>query len=225
MDAAQKILKEQCKGKVIGWQSTLYEQSPSHFSLIQDEEKFVQVMLVGKCHWITVSNVGCDQPGVVNIYDSLNNSVSADTMGQICSFWRSSVGKATFRIMNTLKQTNDYDCGLFAIACATELAFHKDPVKAHWDVQNMRNHLQDCLSNGKLSCFPQMRERRVPSRNRYRNAVTEDLFCICMTPNDRKRPMIQCDNCSLWFHAKCLDVNLDPDANYESEKWFCPTCV
>ena len=46
------------------------------------------------------------------------------------------------------------DCGLFAIAFATELAYGNDPVRVSYVQSAMRDHLLLCLEQGKMEPFP-----------------------------------------------------------------------
>ena len=88
--------------------------------------RFVQIMLVNRNHWITVSNLQC--PGnTIYIYDSMFSTVDNRTKEKICSIWRPAASYVHYRMVNIQLQTNSYDCGLFAIAVATELAYNRDP--------------------------------------------------------------------------------------------------
>ena len=204
VNPAQNILKLQFGG-IAGWQQTLFEQAPSKFAVIEDGKEFIQIILVGKSHWITVSSIGCG-PGTLNVYDSLHSSIGSATVKQICSFWRCSTTVATIRFINIQRQLNSNDCGLHAIACATELAHSNDPVVVYWNTECMRKHLLDGLVQQHLNCFPQLRTRRVPASNRYRNVESKELFCICKMPNDPKLAMIRCDCCKMWYHKGCMKM-------------------
>ena len=48
-----------------------------------------------------------------------------------------------FSAFNTMPQPNAYDCGVFALACATDLAQRRDPVVSEWNTEGsaMRMHL------------------------------------------------------------------------------------
>lgn len=48
----------------------------------------------------------------------------------------------------TFNPTNGWDCGLFAIAFATELVHGSDPSLCHFDTGTMRQHLLCCLEKG-----------------------------------------------------------------------------
>ena len=59
---------------------------------------------------------------------------------------------ATPLVIVPQKQANLCDCGLFAIANETALAFGTDPSAAKLDVGNMRAHLTKC---NVMTLFPQ----------------------------------------------------------------------
>ena len=218
INAAQIMLKSQCDNKLSGWQNVLFEQRATSFKIIDEGTPFVQIILVGKSHWVTVSNVWCDT-STLKVYDSMYSDISSATIEQICSFWRCSTRSATFCLMNVQKQLNCSDCGVFAIAYATELVHSTDPLLAHRNVDLMRTHLKDGFIKGNLDCFPQTRQRRVPASNLYRKIVTVELYCHCKQPNNRSKPMIRCDSCKMWFHKKC--VGISPDESFQKRKWFC----
>ena len=92
----------------------------------------MQILHVCNCHWILVSNVhqinGCSLNSV-GIYDSNRMlSVSETLKKEICSFVKPICAFYAFDIMDIQTQTNSSDCGLFALACATELVAGYDPV-------------------------------------------------------------------------------------------------
>ena len=51
-------------------------------------------------------------------------------------------------------QRNSFDCGLFAIANATALAYGRYPSQEVYNLQNLRPHLNSCLENKKVCPFP-----------------------------------------------------------------------
>ena len=157
---------------------------------------------------------------ILNVYDSMNWSVNLQTKMQTCSFWKSPIQQITFQMVNIQRQPNVSDCGVFAVAVATELVHGKDPVLSFWDVSRMRGHLAKCIEDKKIDCFPQARTRCMPLGNWLKKVVRETLFCVCRMPNDRGLPMIQCDNCKLWFHKSC-----DPKESLMGKTWVCKTHV
>ena len=64
-----------------------------------------------------------------------------------------SFDEVEFRLVNIQHQSNGSDCGLFAIACATELAHDRDPpLLCVWETERMRPHLRDCFESRKIPC-------------------------------------------------------------------------
>ncbi len=159
----------------------------------------------------------------VQIYDSglvLNTSLS--TKRTICSFLKPSADTLHFEIMNIQGQNNSYDCGIFAVACATELAYEKDPVMCSWDTQQMRQHLISCLEQGQMHRFPIKKIRRIGLGMRIRSSTKESIYCFCRMPDDRSTPMIQCGSCKKWYHLACMA--LDEDGSYSDVNWVCSSC-
>ena len=64
---------------------------------------------------------------------------------QICSFWRPKGDYVTINMVIIQTQPNGCDCGVFAIANATELAFGKDPLLCRYDTEGMQIHFLQCL--------------------------------------------------------------------------------
>lgn len=60
----------------------------------------------------------------------------------------------TIKIGRSQKQKGLNDCGIFAIAYATAIAFGAQPEKQNMTQDVMRAHLVNCLSNEKFSVFP-----------------------------------------------------------------------
>ena len=150
-------------------------------------------------HWITTSNIDSRQNthyrDTVSICDSaLAPRVSASTIQAICPFLKPSCDVLLFD-MNIQTQPNLNDCGLFALACATELVHGFDPVLCSFNTASMRPHLLACLEAGYISRFPCIKRRRVLFGSRVRKTCKESIYCICRKPNDKSKPMIRCDQC------------------------------
>jgi len=92
----------------------------------------IQILNIQKSHWITVSSIGCEL-GTVHVYDRAHAFINLDTELQICSFVRPSCCTLTILKVNIQRQPNGYDCGLFDIAKATELALGRDMILCYWD--------------------------------------------------------------------------------------------
>ena len=217
--AAQSLLKKQTKGEIFGFQSTQLCKKMHQFRAITGLSKFIQILHINDNHWICVSNISFRGSGMqkdsVDVYDSLfynsrSTFVKFSTRKLICSFFKSPSDVMTFDLVNIKLQDDDYNCGLFAIACATELAFGSDPAVCNWDDTKMRSHLKCCLEKGSMSRFPSTR-RRIPFGCRIRKpskSPEENIHCVCRMPNEESRAMIECEGCLKWFHHDC--VSLDP---------------
>ena len=123
-------------------------------------EKYIQVLHVDDNHWITVSNIDVGQDtavaDIVFVYDSLlSPKMNLKTKKQVCSLAKPSSRTITFDIVNVMGQTNSYDCGLFALANATELAYENDPARSYWETATMKNHLISCFEMVLCTNFPQ----------------------------------------------------------------------
>ena len=141
----------------------------------------MQILHISQNHWVTVSNIKQGKEishDSVFIYDSLlPNIIKMDTKKQICSFVHPKNTTFKFDIMNVQMQENLSDCGLHAIAIATELVYERDPCKAHFLTKEMRGHLIQCFNNRDLTPFPKKRERRVGFGGRIRKTIFEKMYC------------------------------------------------
>ncbi len=223
--AAQKLLKQHFPS-INGFQSTLYSNNLK-FRVLPLDDKYVQILHADCNHWITVSNIDTNtNKGVRNralIYDSLvPRKPSYNVKQQICSFLRPLANSFIFDILNIMPQPNSYDCGVIAIANATELLFGNNPAKCVWDVSKMREHLIQCFQQQKITRFPILRERRIPFGHSVKNFVIEDIHCTCRMPEDHSKSMIECSMCKKWFHGAC--IGLEGLENYTDKKWFCSKC-
>ena len=99
-------------------------------------------------HRILVSSIGC-QRGEVKVYDSLYDRVDDATKRKIEKTFAS---KVKFVVPIVQKQLGFKDCGLFAIAFATHLAFGRTRFVFQQD--SMRQHLVDCIEKQNICVFP-----------------------------------------------------------------------
>ena len=160
----------------------------------------------------------------VMIYDSGTPArISLAVKHAVCSIMRPRADTLHFDLVNVHPQPNGWDCGLFAIAFATELVHGYDPSLCHFDTGAMRQHLLCCLEKGYLSHFPCQKKRRIPLGGKVKKSVEEHIYCTCRQINDKTRSMIACDNCNKWFHKDCL--NLDVNKSYRDIKWICSSCT
>ena len=106
--------------------------------------------------------------------------------------------------MQAQQQSGGSDCGLFAIANATELCFGLQPSHAVYDQLCMREHLINCFSHHKLLPFP---KQTVETKPTLLSTTEVKVYCICTRlPEDNRQKMARCVGCFEWFHQKCLNV-------------------
>ena len=134
------------------------------FKPLSDDCPLIQIIYF-RSHWITVSNIpfkmGNDS---LYIYDSLpSNNIGKHLSNLVCLFYKCSceIDTLHFDAVNIQRQPNDYDCGVFAIAYATELAHGGALMSCEWDLANMRNHLLACLEQKEMKPFPCRRKRTI----------------------------------------------------------------
>ena len=169
INAAQDVLSRQFPD-ILGLQDTLLG-----IKLQSSGESvgggYVQIIHDGPLHWLTASNLFCHD-NCVDIFDSLSTSVSI----QAASLMMSQKHTITINMINCHRQKGVYDCGLYAVAYATDLCFGNDPGKKVYTQSQIRDHLLCCLAENKLRPFPGQ-DRDV--QRRVTKAFKVMLHCIC----------------------------------------------
>ncbi len=82
------------------------------------------------------------------MYDSLYEMIDSATREIVLNTFRASF----VNLMESQKQKGVADCGLFAIAKATSIAYGANP--RGYVQTSMRQHLVNCLESGVLTIFP-----------------------------------------------------------------------
>lgn len=142
---AQTILKNQFQ-VAEGLCSSLYQFKPK--SVDRKIKHGLQIVHCRGNHWILASNM-TNEEGILNIYDSVYSSLDNDTQKVLANlFVFEEVRFVTFQ-----KQVGGTDCGLFAIAAATQILSLNSPT-FHFCQDQMRSHAFTCYEMKKFSCFP-----------------------------------------------------------------------
>ena len=206
INSCQSILKEQ--SNMAGFEDTgltchQFSHSPG---------KFVQILFFSdRNHWIVFARgPGGDE---VYIYDSLNSygqGYSREASKTICQ--KPHCSSATHQIINisVQHQANNVDCGVFAIAFATDCVLNIKPETATYKTYAIRTHQKECLTHNKSEPFPKITKRS----NRCKSYITYmDVFCICRwnfddsdLEKDKGLFMACCSVCEEWFHQKFVKV-------------------
>ena len=175
----------------------------------------LQIIHIDNNHWVVASTMNCRNADIA-IYDSMNSSVSIETQSILASLLKTQKDQLTIQIAKVNKQSGTQDCGVFAAAYCTTVAFGKDPCAFVYDLKHLRYHLLKCLEDGKMTTFPIIRERRTAS-----TSVSMNVHCICRGP-DTGEAMVACDRCKKWYHAECVEGCLN---DLQQNLWFCSNCA
>ena len=204
------------------------------FSVFKSFRKYIQILHTGDLHWVCTANLD-DHRGrndSASLYDSLNGGkVPHRVATQIAAFSFCQDAELKITVEPVQQQSNGVDCGVYAIAFATSLAFGEDPCKITYDEPKMRAHLLHCLKSRKMIPFPKVQSKITCLRSENRVAYVE-LFCSCRLPYDIEddednpnKDMAECSECLSWFHRSCEQI---PDwVFYKSKarrKWYCKLC-
>ena len=123
-----------------GLNSTLLQAKKQ--SKQQDNKQQIQIIHSRGDHWLVASTV-LSSKDEVNVYDSVDCTI--DRTRNIIS--------NLFQTSSWLRSTGGKDCGVYAIAISTALAFCHDPSVIRFDQQAMRPHLVACFEKQTFSQF------------------------------------------------------------------------
>ena len=172
----------------------------------------------GGSHWLTVSNINCLQDEVC-VYDSSFDDLPHVEELVVASLVQANSNKLKVKFPKVAMQVNGNDCGLYAIANATALAFGRDPSTQVYIPRLMREHLIKCLENRHLEPFSVTKGSK--SRRKITKTVLEiPLYCTCKMPDTRTLYVI-CDLCSMEYHPECIGL----DGQFtDSMPFICQQC-
>ena len=128
----------------------------------------------GGSYWITVSNIKCMQDEVT-VYDSSYIDLPDAQAEIVASLIKPVKNLIKVKMSNIYLQINGYDCGLYAIANATALAYGRDPSTQSYVPRMMRQHLIGCLKNISIKPFPTVTGKR---RKSIKKVIDLPVYCI-----------------------------------------------
>jgi len=117
--------------------------------------------------------------------DSLrpHQSLSQYVIRQLLQLFRGKVddnGKLQVNLVPSTPQPSRYDCSVYAVAYATELALNNAPARqAPFYTQQMRGHLERCLESGELEQFPRMTPDSMGDNARLPDSPMATLVLKC----------------------------------------------
>ncbi len=118
---------------------------------------YVQIIHINGNHWVTIAGIHCS---LVKFYDSKYRSLSEDAIEQIALITQPSHNFINVDLETTQFQTGYSDCGLYAIAFATEVCYGNNPASYRLVMrasQLLTNVFMICTFN---KCSLQIRSRQ-----------------------------------------------------------------
>lgn len=146
-------------------------------------------------HWIVILTMGCKRDEI-EIYDSLQTTLALQSETIIARYLHSNSSYIIMKYMNVGAQTGSTECGLYAIAIMTALAYGEDPALLVFDQNGLRRHLGECFEAGYIQLFPVVKKRRIKERVKKKKILS--IYCNCRLPEDDDFAMVQCDTCKEW---------------------------
>lgn len=215
MDHGQWLISKQFP-KMKGFHSVLaFEgKTPKVEKGLKD---FVQIVNIGGNHWVTVTNIRCEE-NRIKVYDTLYRSMSNTDKFKLAALLNTSLESMVIEWPSVQIQEGDSDCGLFAMAIALALCNGQDPCQQSYDQNVMRVHLASCFQCEEIATFP---VSKVKCKRSKSIEETEVLFCHCRMPYKEGVFMIECSNCLQWFHRSCDKV---PRIVGEQTHFHCMNC-
>ena len=208
----QKLLSHQIP-TIGGLQSSCISQD-NHFTRITSPG--IQIHHTGCYHWVTTTSIESSHMCRVRLFDSLSGSIPSSLKTQIAQLYGASIdSKVCLEVSPAQQQVGGADCGVFAIAFATDLSFGNDPAKISYAQSQMRDHLLLCLEQQQIEPFPRARR---PSNICIRTIENYSVFCLCQLPETED---ICCDKCNNWYHYHSVGIRDDKDL---PNHWFCKCC-
>ena len=147
INLAQRILKIEFP-KINGLQLTLLQDKPHK----EPTDNALQIFHTGGDHWVCATTIGTSGKKVL-VYDSAYTRWDDTAVCLLKKQFRCSSSNIVI-VKSVQKQHGGKECGLYAIANATSVAFGKDPSKMTYREAVMREHLFHCFSEEKLEIFP-----------------------------------------------------------------------
>uniref|UniRef100_A0A1X7USD2 PHD-type domain-containing protein n=1 Tax=Amphimedon queenslandica TaxID=400682 RepID=A0A1X7USD2_AMPQE len=212
---AAQILLRKAFPYVSGLQNTCYQLKKQ----LTKVDEVIQIVHVNTNHWGVFSTCKRSTPQQsleVNYYDSVYSKLP-QTAEDIISFLlsKNNLTHAIVKCIPVQRQMGSTDCGLYAIANATALAYKIEPECLLYEQGEMRTHLIRCFQSRKMEPFPVKRKKHLLVTSFFEVRL---YFCPICFGEDNGSEMVECDSCHTWYHKSCV-------APYNiAEVWYCLAC-
>ena len=184
------------------------------------------ILFIGSSnHWVCACKMG---RGSVMVMDSLSlfKPLNEASILQIANIYNQSIPPSQSLLpvesLSVQQQQGALDCGLFAVAFATEICYGKNPETVVYDQKKMRNHLYQWFNSGELTVFPKTSPQLESLPRPSKVKLNISLYCHCRMPEEYDDVMVCCDTCNRWYHTKCVDTDTN---DIELSSWSCHKCV
>ena len=184
IDSAMNLLSYQFPD-LQGFQSCQLAHQPD---FDRHKKLFIQIInrspIDGGSHWLTVSNINCME-NTIKIYDSAYCDLPHEEELTVASLVAVTSDRLQVIFPNVALQTNGYDCGLYAVANATALAYGRDPTTHVYIPRMMRSHLYKCFENKHIEPFPMANTKA--KQKKQKKVFDVPLYCVCNMPDTRTK--------------------------------------
>ena len=148
---AQELLKLQFP-KVNGFQSTLLHDNPLNLTEDAVKNKIQTIHCKSRHRWIIAYTMQCAL-GQVKVYDSVFTYCDKETEKVLSNLFQWNDQKLVITFSRCCKQKGLVDCGLYAIAYSTAIAFGDNPCKLKFKQEALRSHLDNRFHVKEMSCI------------------------------------------------------------------------
>ena len=114
----------------------------------------------------------------VGIYDSAFDDLPHIQQLVVASLVKTEKKILRAKFSNVYMQTNGHDCGLYAIANATALAFGRDPSKEQYIPSKLREHLIQCLEDKEMRPFPTAKGTSKRRKTNQKDGKFKIILCL-----------------------------------------------
>ena len=212
MTCAQLLLKHQFPH--IGGLKPIIEMKTRSVKPLPPQS--LQILHTCGNHWVAASTMKTENEDI-SLYDCKHSTVGTTTKVLLAQLVHTDKPTFSVKLSSVSKQSGSSDCGLYAVAYITHIAFGDDPSLVIFNQSKMREHLLKCLEEQQMQPFPIMKKLRTsgsPSR-----VIEVQVCCYCRCPDDGSK-MVACDGeCGNWFHVKCINTTV-----HRNKKWYCKIC-
>ena len=174
---------------------------------------------LGPNRWVCTSNIGAKR-GEILVMNSLAMQVSINRsmILQMAQIYRAPINQSSLSVeLLPVQQQNGYrDCGLFAIAFATEICRGQNPSKVVFIQTQMWGHFFRCITTGNMMPFPQFPQEEKATLPQQitllpnLSTIHVTVCCVCRMPDHYDTNMVQCEACKGWYHYSGIQTKAPP---------------